>query len=88
MEVLQKEVNRSNYEVLDSKDADTYTKVEATISNCLSSLFMSPCESNKVNKFTGCSFAWKNKIVTVGYGIHFILQMGHQLCDTIASMDP
>jgi len=46
MEVLQKEVNRSNYEVLDSKDADTYTKVEATISNCLSSLFMSPCESN------------------------------------------
>lgn len=26
MEVLQKEVNRSNYEVLDSKDADTYTQ--------------------------------------------------------------
>jgi len=26
MEVLQKEVNRSNYEVLDSKDADTNTQ--------------------------------------------------------------
>jgi hypothetical protein len=32
----------------------------------------------------GLFFCLEEQIVTVEYGIHFILQMGYQLCDTIA----
>jgi len=65
--------------------------MEATITNCLLTFSMSPCKKKqilavKVRLNLQTVFYLEEQILTVGYGIHFILQNGYYYVDS-AGMD-